>query len=481
MGSSKKKKKRGGGGGGGSSGRRNKGKADYTSQVNDENELLAEEITVLCAIFGDDCKVVSGSLPQVNIKIRPYSKDMGYEDLDVSADLSVRCLPGYPHKSPKLQVNPEKGLTKTDAENLLSLLQEQANANAREGRVMIFNLVEAAQEFLSEISPILTSTTSSSGNLLQDKADSSIETFSPRGPYVYGFIDLFSGCGESWHWGHGMEENNEITSAINSHKLDGLNPEKKHDELTKKQIIMDSKKSLSHSQPANLHVLEEESEDDDRSTSTTESSDRSVEKEGIFAEEHELEDDDDYGDFETEGSESLSSESISHTHNQLPQVAEKDLILVHMLRLACSAKGELSDALPQVAGELYNLGIFSESVCDLASKPSSVFNKTFNDFFHQQMVSSKVSQFWKSAYDLGEPSASLQSSRYLNDFEELQPLGHGGFGHVVLCKNKLDGRQYAMKKIRLKDKILPLNDRILREVATLSRLQHLHVVRYYQV
>lgn len=38
--------------------------------------------------------------------------------------------------------------------------------------------------------------------------------------------------------------------------------------------------------------------------------------------------------------------------------------------------------------------------------------------------------------------------------------GHGGFGHVVLCKNKLDGRQYAVKKIRLKDKSMP--DRILR-------------------
>lgn len=30
----------------------------------------------------------------------------------------------------------------------------QANSNAREGRVMIFNLVEAAREFLSEIVPV---------------------------------------------------------------------------------------------------------------------------------------------------------------------------------------------------------------------------------------------------------------------------------------------------------------------------------------
>jgi serine/threonine protein kinase len=40
--------------------------------------------------------------------------------------------------------------------------------------------------------------------------------------------------------------------------------------------------------------------------------------------------------------------------------------------------------------------------------------------------------------------------------------GEGGFGHVVLCKNKLDGRRYAMKKILLKDKTLSQNNKILR-------------------
>lgn len=80
---------------------------------------------------------------------------MGYEDLDVSALLLVRqvkswmdivlcfilhqhrysfylffhvfirCLPGYPYKCPKLQITPEKGLTKNEADNLLSLLNDQ--------------------------------------------------------------------------------------------------------------------------------------------------------------------------------------------------------------------------------------------------------------------------------------------------------------------------------------------------------------------
>lgn len=155
MGHSSKKKKKGGGGG---SGRRSKGRSqskDHSYNALDDNELLAEEITALNAIFQEDCQIISDSPPQITIKLRPYSKDMGYEDLDVSALLSVRCLPGYPDKCPRLQITPEKGLTKCDADNLLSLLNDQANSNAREGRVMIFNLVEAAQEFLSEIAPLV--------------------------------------------------------------------------------------------------------------------------------------------------------------------------------------------------------------------------------------------------------------------------------------------------------------------------------------
>jgi serine/threonine protein kinase len=46
-------------------------------------------------------------------------------------------------------------------------------------------------------------------------------------------------------------------------------------------------------------------------------------------------------------------------------------------------------------------------------------------------------------------------------------------------RNLLDGRYYAIKKIRL-NKNQDENKKILREVTTLSRLQHQHIVRYYQ-
>ncbi|RUS18015.1 hypothetical protein BC937DRAFT_89230 [Endogone sp. FLAS-F59071] len=70
-------------------------------------------------------------------------------------------------------------------------------------------------------------------------------------------------------------------------------------------------------------------------------------------------------------------------------------------------------------------------------------------------------------------------SRYKADFEEIEFLGKGGFGEVVKAKNKLDGRYYAIKKIRLDKHDNENNRKIMREVTTLSSLHHQYVVRYY--
>ncbi|KAF7724671.1 hypothetical protein EC973_000843 [Apophysomyces ossiformis] len=71
------------------------------------------------------------------------------------------------------------------------------------------------------------------------------------------------------------------------------------------------------------------------------------------------------------------------------------------------------------------------------------------------------------------------SSRYKTDFEEIEFLGKGGFGEVVKAKNRLDGRLYAIKKIRLDPRDSEDLRKILREVQTLSSLHHQYVVRYY--
>ena len=78
----------------------------------------------------------------------------------------------------------------------------------------------------------------------------------------------------------------------------------------------------------------------------------------------------------------------------------------------------------------------------------------------------------------------LPPSRYATDFQEMRQLGRGAFGRVVLAVNRLDGR-VRHQEVRMATKsgraVSPAAAaRVLREVATLSRLEHAAVVRYNQ-
>ncbi|KNC72562.1 hypothetical protein SARC_14880, partial [Sphaeroforma arctica JP610] len=67
------------------------------------------------------------------------------------------------------------------------------------------------------------------------------------------------------------------------------------------------------------------------------------------------------------------------------------------------------------------------------------------------------------------------ASRYRTDFEEIEFIGKGGFADVVKVKNRLDGRIYAIKKIKLDGKDALFNNRIIREVTLLSQLHHEYI------
>ncbi len=72
----------------------------------------------------------------------------------------------------------------------------------------------------------------------------------------------------------------------------------------------------------------------------------------------------------------------------------------------------------------------------------------------------------------------LQTSRYHNEYREVSFIARGGFGAVFRATNKLDGCDYAIKKILLRYCNRDLCAKILREVTTLARLSHPNVVCY---
>ncbi|KAH8114389.1 kinase-like domain-containing protein [Phellopilus nigrolimitatus] len=83
----------------------------------------------------------------------------------------------------------------------------------------------------------------------------------------------------------------------------------------------------------------------------------------------------------------------------------------------------------------------------------------------------------ETSYFVAPESRSRRASRWREDWEELDTLGKGGFGSVVKARNRLDGRDYAIKKIKLRT--AQGDNKIFREVNALSRLSHRFIVRYY--
>lgn len=106
---------------------------------------------------------------------------------------------------------------------------------------------------------------------------------SERVPFVYGFIDLFSGSGESWNWGFGMDEYSGMNSSVPPHTADGSKSrnevqEKNVEKHVKPLLLQDTKQASILSPTAKLHLLEEESEESNKSLCSSDSSKSSQEK-----------------------------------------------------------------------------------------------------------------------------------------------------------------------------------------------------------
>lgn len=87
--------------------------------------------------------------------------------------------------------------------------------------------------------------------------------------------------------------------------------------------------------------------------------------------------------------------------------------------------------------------------------------------------------FSKSNDEITESRESSIQSRVGREYEVLEELGHGGFGTVYKVRNRVDSRLYALKKVKLNPDNENLNEKIMREVKLLSRLNHENVIRYY--
>lgn len=73
---------------------------------------------------------------------------------------------------------------------------------------------------------------------------------------------------------------------------------------------------------------------------------------------------------------------------------------------------------------------------------------------------------------------NIRDSHYHREFEEIQYIAGGGFGQVYLVRHKLDGTEYAMKKIPIRSEGIESVKSYLSEVKTFASLNHSNIVQY---
>ncbi|KAE9100124.1 hypothetical protein PF010_g14925 [Phytophthora fragariae] len=126
-------------------------------------------------------------------------------------------------------------------------------------------------------------------------------------------------------------------------------------------------------------------------------------------------------------------------------------------------------------------GEFSGSDDESMESLSSIYEQQTEASSKREGTSSDPSDSDSDTSDLDAVAgAERYHSRYHGDFKELGLLGRGGGGEVVKVQNRLDRQLYAVKKVKLDPDDKTMKKKILREVKTISRMQHRHIVRYFQ-
>lgn len=75
---------------------------------------------------------------------------------------------------------------------------------------------------------------------------------------------------------------------------------------------------------------------------------------------------------------------------------------------------------------------------------------------------------------------NFKTSRYKREFIELGKLGKGGYGNVFRAKSKIDGQEYAVKKVHLRNSVIgEQGEALLREVKVLASLRHKNIVQHH--
>jgi len=114
--------------------------------MTDYGEEQRNELEAIESIYPDSFTVLSENPVSFTITV---TSDAGENDETVEVTLKFTYVEKYPDEPPLWEIHSQENLDDPDTEDILRLLQQQAEENL--GMVMIFTLVTAVQEKLNEI------------------------------------------------------------------------------------------------------------------------------------------------------------------------------------------------------------------------------------------------------------------------------------------------------------------------------------------
>ncbi|XP_061571540.1 RWD domain-containing protein 1 [Cololabis saira] len=118
--------------------------------MTDYQEEQRNELEAIESIYPDSFTVLSEEPTSFTITV---TSDAGEDGEIVEALLKFTYVEKYPDESPLWEIQSQENLEEQDMEEVLVLLQQQAEENL--GMVMIFTLVTAVQEKLNEIVDVM--------------------------------------------------------------------------------------------------------------------------------------------------------------------------------------------------------------------------------------------------------------------------------------------------------------------------------------
>lgn len=172
----------------------------------------------------------------------------------------------------------------------------------------------------------------------------------------------------------------------------------------------------------------------------------------------------------------------------------KELLLVSLLEKICGVCDSDNGLFTNICTYLHQIGVLENSLSYSDSQ------KVIRDLYGAYMLrligryqeqkalppaSSSTSPDLSLSTTMTTPTSisikniNVNFSQYLMNFIELEKIGSGAFGHVWKAYNRIDGRQYAVKKIAFPNANDPNNIRAFNEVRCLAELEHKNIARYY--